>query len=169
MTGTRRAIVAIFTTALAVGASYAGRLPLGSGSARAAAQQSSVTFTKDVAPIIFSACASCHRPGGVAPFPLLTYDDVKTHAGAIVAATRDRVMPPWKPEPGYGEFADERRLTGEQIATLRAWVEGGAIEGDPALLPALPKWSGEWALGDPLLTHGRSISCGLRSIRFPRV
>ena len=58
-------------------------------------------------------------------------------------------MPPWTPEPGYGEFAGERRLTDEQIATLRAWFEGGAIEGDPALLPALPTGSGEWELGEP--------------------
>jgi hypothetical protein len=55
---------------------------------------------------------------------MLSYEDVKSHAGAIVQATRDRVMPPWKPEPGYGQFADERRLTDEQITTLRAWFEG---------------------------------------------
>jgi tetratricopeptide (TPR) repeat protein len=113
------------------------------------AQRSPLTFTEDVAPIVFGSCAPCHRPEGVAPFPLLTYDDVKRHAAAIVAATRDRVMPPWKPEPGYGQFADERRLTDTQIATLRAWLDGGAVEGDPARLPALPKWSGEWALGEP--------------------
>ena len=115
----------------------------------AAAQRSPLTFTKDVAPIVFSSCASCHRPEGVAPFPLLTYQDVKSHAAEIVAATRDRVMPPWKPEPGYGQFAGERRLTDDQIATLRAWFEGGAVEGDPALLPAPPTWSGEWVLGKP--------------------
>ena len=113
------------------------------------AQQSAITFTEHVAPIVFNACAPCHRPDGVAPFSLLTYEDVKSHAREIVAATRDRVMPPWKPEPGYGVFADERRLTDDQIATLRTWFEGGAVEGDPARLPALPTWNGEWALGEP--------------------
>ena len=58
-------------------------------------------------------------------------------------------MPPWKPEPGYGEFLDERRLTSDQIATLRRWVDDGLLEGDPALLPRPPTWSGQWQLGTP--------------------
>lgn len=111
--------------------------------------QSQVTFTADVAPILFDNCTSCHRPDGIAPFSLLTYEDAKNHAAAIVAATRARVMPPWKPEPGYGEFVDERRLTAEQIATLRQWVEGGLVEGDPTLLPRPPAWTGQWQLGTP--------------------
>jgi tetratricopeptide (TPR) repeat protein/mono/diheme cytochrome c family protein len=153
----RWGVIAASATALAVGASSAERSPLGRafggapGGTRsvAHAQQPAVTFTNDVAPIVFRACAPCHRPAGAAPFPLLTYEDVKSRAAEIVAATRDRVMPPWKPEPGYGEFADERRLTDGQVATLRAWFETGAVEGDRALLPPLPKWSGEWALGEP--------------------
>jgi Flp pilus assembly protein TadD/mono/diheme cytochrome c family protein len=111
--------------------------------------QSRVTFTADVAPILFSACVSCHRPEGIAPFSLLTYDEAKSHADAIVTATRDRLMPPWKPEPGHGEFLDERRLTSEQIATLRRWVDDGLLEGDPALLPRPPTWNGQWQLGTP--------------------
>src|SRR5262245_28996326 len=93
------------------------------------APQSSVTFNKDVAPIVFKSCGSCHRPDGAAPFPLLTYGDVKARAAAIVAATRDRIMPPWKPEPGYGEFADARRLDDGEIGTIRRWFEAGAPEG----------------------------------------
>jgi Flp pilus assembly protein TadD/mono/diheme cytochrome c family protein len=111
--------------------------------------RSQVTFTADVAPILFSACASCHRPEGIAPFSLLTYDDAKSRAAAIVAATRARVMPPWKPEADYGEFLDERRLTVEQIATIVRWVEDGAVEGDRARLPSLPPWNGGWQLGKP--------------------
>ncbi|MEP7305414.1 MAG: tetratricopeptide repeat protein [Acidobacteriota bacterium] len=145
--------VAACLTALAIGASYVERAPigrvLGSVISRLHAQQPPVTFSDAVAPIVFKTCAPCHRPEGVAPFSLLSYQDVKQRAGAIVQATRDRVMPPWKPEPGYGQFADERRLTDEQIATLRAWFEGGAVEGDPARVPAPPSWSGEWALGKP--------------------
>jgi hypothetical protein len=113
------------------------------------AQRAAVTFSKDVAPILFHTCASCHRPEGVAPFPLLTYDDARTHAAAIVAATRGGVMPPWKPEPGYGEFLDERRLTREQIATLARWLEDGLLEGDREQLPAPPSWTGKWQLGTP--------------------
>ena len=119
------------------------------GTASVHAQRPSVTFTKDVAPILFTACASCHRPEGVAPFPLLTYEDATRHAAAIVAATRDRVMPPWKPEPGYGEFLDERRLTGDEIETLARWLETGLVEGDRTQLRSPPSWNGRWQLGTP--------------------
>ena len=135
--------------ALAASAPLVGWAPFGRQPVRVPVRQSQVTFTRDVAPILFSACASCHRPEGVAPFPLLDYDDSRKHAAAIVAATRDRVMPPWKPEPGYGEFLDERRLTREQIATLQRWFDGGLVEGDPALLPRPPTWTGQWQLGTP--------------------
>src|SRR5438046_360101 len=67
-----------------------------------------VTFTKDIAPIIFKNCSSCHRPGQSAPFNLLTYEDVKKHARQIVEVTSKRYMPPWLPEPGYGEFIGAR-------------------------------------------------------------
>ena len=119
------------------------------GAASVNAQRASVTFTKDVAPILFKACASCHRPEGIAPFSLLTYEDAKSHAVAIVAATRDRDMPPWKPEPGYGEFLDERRLTGDEIQTLARWLETGLVEGDRTQLRSPPSWNGRWQLGTP--------------------
>src|ERR1700674_228526 len=69
-----------------------------------------VTFTKDIGPLVFAQCASCHRPEGSAPFSLLTYADVKRHARDIATVTANRSMPPWKPEPGYGDFVGTRRL-----------------------------------------------------------
>jgi Flp pilus assembly protein TadD len=59
------------------------------------------------------------------------------------------MMPPWKPEPGYGEFLDERRLTSEEITTLARWLEDGLIEGDRAKLPPQPSKKGQWQLGTP--------------------
>jgi len=147
MTG--RQAVTTFVAALTANALLIGWAPLGRERTSVSAQPSQVTFTRDVAPILFSACASCHRPEGIAPFSLLTYDDARSHAAAILEATEDRVMPPWKPEPGYGEFLDERRLTHAQITTIRRWVAGGLAEGDPALLPRPPTWNGEWQLGKP--------------------
>ncbi len=76
------------------------------------------TFNKDIAPIIYQNCASCHRPGEVAPFPLLSYEDAAKRAKLIAAATASRYMPPWKAEHGYGSFLNERRLTDEQIALM---------------------------------------------------
>ena len=107
-----------------------------------------VTFTRDVAPIIFEQCASCHRPGGAAPFALVTYDDVARRARTIEAAVRSRVMPPWKPDPGYAEFAGERRLTDAQIALIQRWIEQGAVEGEPTGIPQPSPIRHDWQLGE---------------------
>src|SRR5438132_14139927 len=95
------------------------------------------TFNKHIAPILYQHCAGCHRPGEVAPFSLLTYQDASKRAKLIATVTERRYMPPWKPEPGYGKFANERRLTDAQVALLKDWAENGAPEGDPADKPAL--------------------------------
>jgi tetratricopeptide (TPR) repeat protein/mono/diheme cytochrome c family protein len=108
-----------------------------------------VTFTAHIAPILFEHCASCHRPGEAAPFSLLTYDEVRRHATQIAEATRRRYMPPWKPEPGYGEFQGARRLSDDQIALIQRWVDEGATEGDRADLPAVPPPQSGWRLGLP--------------------
>jgi Flp pilus assembly protein TadD len=108
-----------------------------------------VTFSRDVAPILFSQCATCHHPGGPAPFTLIDYDGARRHAAQIAAVTRTRVMPPWKPEPEPIRFLDERRLTDDQIRTLDQWVRDGAPEGAPSDLPPAPRWSGGWPLGEP--------------------
>src|SRR6266404_6858309 len=89
------------------------------------------TFNKDIAPILYQNCASCHRPGEVAPFSLLSYQDAAKRAKLIATVTERRYMPPWKPEPGYGNFANERRLTDTQIALIKDWAANGAPEGDP--------------------------------------
>src|SRR5438876_11005083 len=95
----------------------------------------SPTFTKEIAPIIFQNCASCHRPGEVAPFPLLTYNDVAKRAKQIARVTREHIMPPWKAEKGFGEFLNERHLTAEQVSLLQDWFSAGTPEGNPADLP----------------------------------
>jgi mono/diheme cytochrome c family protein len=118
-------------------------------SAARAVQSPAATFTKDVAPILFANCASCHRPGEVAPFSLLTYQDAKRHASQIADVTESKFMPPWLPVDGHGEFQGTRRLTESQIKTLRAWSDAGAPEGDVKDLPPTPKFSDGWSLGEP--------------------
>lgn len=108
-----------------------------------------LTYTKDIAPIINKNCAGCHRPGEVAPFPLLNYADVKKRAKQIKDVTADRTMPPWKAEPGWGEFLDARTLSTEEIATIKKWTEDGALEGDTKDLPPAPQFTEGWQLGEP--------------------
>jgi len=107
------------------------------------------TFSEDIAPIVFNKCASCHRPGEAGPFALLSYQDVKKRGALIANVTQSRYMPPWHAAPGYGDFIGEHRLTDEQIAAIKQWVDAGMPEGDPKKLPALPKFTEGWQLGTP--------------------
>jgi mono/diheme cytochrome c family protein len=115
----------------------------------AMAAEEKVTYNKHIAPILFNHCATCHRPGEVAPFSLLTYKDAAKHAEQLVEATSKRVMPPWKAEAGFGEFRDARSLTKEELELLAAWSKAGTPEGDPKDLPAAPKFPEGWPLGKP--------------------
>ena len=108
-----------------------------------------VTFNRDVAPILYANCTTCHRPGESGPFSLLTYDDAKQRAGLISAVTTTHVMPPWQPESEEGEFEGERRLEPREIDTLRRWVEDGLQEGSPADRPVVPTFTDGWQLGAP--------------------
>lgn len=108
-----------------------------------------VTFNKQIAPIIFNNCSSCHRPGEAAPFSLLSYKDVVPKARLIAAVTSSRQMPPWKAEPASYPYRDERRLTDSQIAMIRHWVKQGMPEGKTEDRTEPPKFSSGWMLGEP--------------------
>ncbi len=107
------------------------------------------TYNKDIAPILNAQCALCHRPGEVAPFSLLTYQDAAKRAALLTAVTEKRFMPPWPPEQGYGKFQHERRLTDQQIALIAAWAKAGAPEGNPKDKPEPPKFAEGWNAGEP--------------------
>lgn len=109
----------------------------------------SLTFHHDIAPILYDHCSTCHRPGQSAPFSLLNYDDAKRRAAEIVKVTQNRYMPPWLPVHGYGEFANERRLTEEEIGILAQWANEGTGEGLASDGPPVPKWNSDWQLGKP--------------------
>ena len=129
--------------------------------ARAGAQQGTdlaeVTFSRDVAPILHRSCVRCHRPSGVAPMSLVSYEDVRPHALRIMRRTgiRDRMgaMPPWYVEKDIGiqHFKDDPSLSDTEIATLATWARGGRLEGDPADMPSPLVFddSGGWTLGEP--------------------
>lgn len=121
----------------------------GSSSDDKPAAKGAPTFNKDIAPILFQNCASCHRPGEVAPFPLLSYADVQKRAPLIATVTAQRIMPPWKADEGIEKFHDARRLTDEQIAMIQQWAKAGAPQGKVADLPPAPKFASGWSQGEP--------------------
>src|SRR6476661_839660 len=108
-----------------------------------------VTFTHDVAPILYQHCVSCHHPNDIAPMSLLTYEEARPWAVAIREAVVTRTMPPWHADPHYGTFSNDPSLTDKDIALIQAWVKGGAKGGDPKLLPRAPVFDEGWKIGKP--------------------
>jgi len=107
------------------------------------------TYAEHVAPILDRHCAVCHRPGGVGPFNLLTYEDAQPRAAQLAAVTTRRYMPPWKPDPDVGSFVGVRRVSDQQIEWMQRWAAAGAPEGDRSARPAPPTWTEGWQLGEP--------------------
>lgn len=132
------------------------RSPVGSDTPRTADRvrdtlPEEVTFTEHLAPILFRSCSRCHRPRGPAPFSVLSYEEAKAHASQMARMTADRRMPPWLPEPGYRDYADDPSLSDGEIELFRRWAEAGAPRGVPDALPEPPPPPGGWELGEPEL------------------
>jgi hypothetical protein len=108
-----------------------------------------VTFYKNVLPILQNNCQSCHRPGEIAPWSFMTYEETRPLAAAIKLAVLTKKMPPWYADPQYGHFSNARQLTPQQIRTLVSWAEGGALAGDPKDQPAPVKFLDGWNIGQP--------------------
>jgi len=117
--------------------------PLG---VQAQAAAPDVTFTKDVLPILQKNCQTCHRPGEVAPFSLLNYQEARPYAKAIKNAVAARQMPPWFADDGYVKYSNDKRLSQKEIDTLVAWVDKGAAQGDPKDAPAPVEFADGWQI-----------------------
>ena len=113
------------------------------------AAETPVTWSRQIAPIVYRNCAVCHHPGGAGPFSLLSYDDARRRGQQILDVTQSRYMPPWLPAAGYGDFAGERRLNEEDLAMIRTWVTSGMAEGNRADAPPAPHYGTTWQMGKP--------------------
>jgi hypothetical protein len=109
----------------------------------------SVTFNKDVLPILQKDCQTCHRPGEIGPMPLLTYQGTRPWAKAIKTAVLSKKMPPWFADPKHGQFANDRSLSPADVKTLAAWADAGAPEGNAKDRPALVEWVDGWNIPQP--------------------
>src|SRR5262245_38212376 len=146
------------TLGIAVAACLAMAWPAGLRAQQpAAASAPDVTFTRDIAPILQRSCQNCHRPDGVAPMPLVTYEDVRPWARAIKLRTgigpKAGVMPPWYVEKNIGiqKFHNDPSLSDDEIATIAKWADNGAPRGNPADMPPPKQWPDgrAWAIGTP--------------------
>ena len=138
--------MAKFLGALGLAALMAG---LGSSLYQGEVPTQAPTFYKDVLPILQDHCQSCHRPGEVAPFSLVTYEQAHLHADAVAHAVEMRMMPPWFADSRYGHFANDTSLTEQQIHTVSAWAAAGAPAGNPTDAPPPRKWTDGWNIVAP--------------------
>jgi hypothetical protein len=107
------------------------------------------TFSKDVAPILYSRCLDCHRSGEAAPMAFTSYAEVRPWAKAIKQSVLTRAMPPWLADPHFGSFRNDRRLSDETIRTIVDWADAGAPEGNPKEMPPMPRFEAGWRIGKP--------------------
>lgn len=117
---------------------------------------SQVTFTKDIAPIIYNNCTKCHRPNEIGPFSMTNYEEIQPWASTIKYVTSIRYMPPWKADPHYSRFIGERVLTDEQIALIAEWADNGAPYGNSSEEPPLPDFPTGSQIGTPDLVLSMS-------------
>ena len=114
------------------------------------AHSEEITFTKDIAPIIFENCTYCHRPGQSAPFSLQNYRDASRRSMTMAKVVKKKIMPPWHAIDGHLPFKGDRRLTEHQIQLICDWVDQDCPEGDPEHLPPVPEYPSEkWDAGEP--------------------
>ena len=118
-------------------------------SAPAPPPTSKSTFYKDVLPILQDHCQACHRPGGIAPMPLVTYQNARNSGAAIKQAVISKQMPPWFADPRYGKFSNDSSLTPQQIELISNWVDGGAPAGSLQNAPPLKDWAAGWNIPEP--------------------
>jgi len=115
----------------------------------ACSQSTDLSYTKDIAPIVYQNCTPCHRDGGAAPFSLTTYNQVNRKKNTILGVTQSGLMPPWPADRSYSHFIGERFLSEKDKQKIKDWIEGGAPEGDTSLLPALPTYDSYSHIGKP--------------------
>ena len=114
-----------------------------------AAAQTTPTFSKDIAPIFFRDCASCHRSGEIAPMSLLTYEQARPWAKSIKARVASGQMPPWQSDDPHGTFLNDRRLSDAEKSLIVRWVDVGAPQGNAKDMPPAPKFPEGWQIGKP--------------------
>jgi mono/diheme cytochrome c family protein len=124
-------------------------LAVAGSNAASSAGNAPVTFSKDIAPILYKSCVGCHRPGEIAPMSLITYKEVRPWAKAIREKVATRQMPPWHPDPQFGKWENDLRLSQKEVDAVVSWVDSGAAEGNPKDLPAMPKLTSGWQIGEP--------------------
>src|SRR5262245_46622263 len=139
----------VVAAAAAFGLAAAGTSLGAQQPARSGAASGVPTFSKDVAPIFYKNCTNCHRAGEIGPMALVTYQDARPWAKSIANKVGAGLMPPWYGESAHAQFANDRRLSDADRATILQWANGGAPEGNKEDLPPAQTFADGWQIGQP--------------------
>lgn len=131
------------------GVIFVGAVLIAPVPAGAQAAPDAPTFSKDVAPVLYTHCTTCHRPGEIAPMSLLTYEQTRPWARSIRDNVVNGVMPPWHADPAHGKWVNDRRMTAQEKDVIVRWVDAGAPQGNARDLPAAPVYAEGWTIGQP--------------------
>ncbi|HUE84937.1 MAG TPA: cytochrome c [Vicinamibacterales bacterium] len=131
------------------GVMFVGAVAMAPAPAAAQAAGNAPTFSKDVAPVLYTHCTTCHRPGEIAPMSLLTYEQARPWARAIRDNVVNGVMPPWHADPAHGKWVNDRSMTQAEKDVIVRWVDAGAPQGSAADLPKAPVYAQGWTIGQP--------------------
>jgi hypothetical protein len=111
--------------------------------------KTTLTYSKQIAPLFMKNCMSCHRQGEIAPMALTSYKEIRPWAKSIREKIIAKEMPPWHADPTHGKWANDRRMAQSDIDTIVKWIDAGAPEGNPKDLPPMPKFASGWQIGEP--------------------
>ena len=133
----------------------------------AAKAKADVTYAKDISRILQNRCQECHRPGQIAPMPLLTYEDASSWSLMIHEVVSEQRMPPWHADPKHGKFKNDRRLSEDERTKLLAWIDAGCPEGSAKDLPDTKKFAPGWTIGQPdaVFTMTEAVTVPAKSVK----
>jgi hypothetical protein len=131
------------------GVIFAGAVAMAPAPVAAQVAQNAPTFSKDVAPVLYKHCTTCHRQGEIAPMSLLTYEQTRPWARSIRDNVVNGVMPPWHADPAHGKWVNDRSMTAQEKDLIVRWVDAGAPQGNAADLPKAPVYAEGWTIGEP--------------------
>jgi hypothetical protein len=136
--------------------------------------EDSLSFTRDIAPILQQKCTRCHVTGGIAPWAMTDYDKIVGWSAMMKQVLLSKRMPPWKADPQIGEFENSLAIEDSNVRKIVAWIDNGLKRGKgDDILTTIPPLTKQWQKGPPDEIHSlqqeRLPATGVIAYRYQKV